>query len=61
MRLVKYKIVKLETPTENKTHQLEFESMSKLSKNSGGYNCGVLFRGTYKECRKKKEEYANGI
>lgn len=60
MRLVKYKIVKLETPIENKTHKLEYESTSKHL-NSGGYNCGVLYKGTYKECKKKKEEYENGI
>ena len=61
MRSVKYKIVKLDTPDGRITHKLEYESVSKLSKNSGGYNCGVLFRGTYKECKKRKDEYANGI
>lgn len=58
MRLVHYRVVKLDTPEGNKTHQLEFESISKNGQ-SGGYNCGVLFKGTWKECHKKKKEYMN--
>ena len=60
MKKVSYKIVKLEEAKEGKTHRLEFETVSK-GKESGGYNCGVLFTGTFKECRLKKKEYENGI
>lgn len=61
MKLVKYRVKKLDTPDGRITHKLEYESASKLSKNSGGYNCGVLYRGSWKECHKKKKEYENGI
>ena len=60
MRSAKYKVIKLDTPEGNITHKLEFESMSK-NKQSGGYNCGVLFKGTCKECRLKKQEYENEL
>lgn len=60
MKKVSYKVVKLEEPDGDKTHRLEFEAISK-GKDCGGYNCGVLFKGTYKECVKKRKEYVNGI
>ena len=53
----KYRIVKLEEPEGKITHKLEFESFTKHSKDSGGYNCGVLFKGSYKECKLRKKEY----
>lgn len=53
----KYRIVKLEEPEGRITHKLEFESFTKHSKDSGGYNCGVLFKGSYKECKLRKKEY----
>ena len=56
----KYKIERLEKPEGKITHKLEFESYTQ-HESSGGFNCGVLFKGTYKECRLKKREYQYGI
>lgn len=54
MKLVKYKVVKLQEPIGASTHKLEFESVSK-HKQSGGFNYGIKCIGTYRECLEEKK------
>lgn len=60
MKLAKYKVVKLNEPEGNITHQLVYETASK-NKESGGFGCGIRHRGTYRECLERKRELENGI
>ena len=55
MRLEKYKVIRLNNPEGEITHQLVYESASK-HKESGGFGYGIKHRGTYRECLKIKKE-----
>ena len=58
MKSVKYKVIRLNEPEGDITHQLVYESKTKNGE-SGGFGCGIRHRGTYRECleRKRKIEY----
>lgn len=58
MKLVKYKVIRLNEPVGNNTHQLVYESISK-HKQSGGCGYGIKHIGTFKECQKIKKEIEN--
>ena len=60
MRLVKYKVIRLNEPEGQITHQLVYESKTKNGEN-GGFGCGIRHRGTYRECLELKKEIENGI
>ena len=60
MRLVKYKVIRLNEPEGQITHQLVYESKTKNGE-SGGFGCGIRHRGTYRECLERKRELENGI
>ena len=54
MKLVHYKVERLIDPEGDNTHKLTYESISK-NKQSGGFNYGILLKGTYRECLEMKE------
>lgn len=58
MKLEKYKVIRLNNPEGEITHQLVYESASK-HKESGGFGYGIKHRGTYRECLKMKKEIEN--
>lgn len=60
MKSVKYKVIRLNEPEGDITHQLVYESKTKRGE-SGGFGCGIRHRGTYRECLERKRELENGI
>ena len=60
MKSAKYKVIRLNEPEGQITHQLVYESMTKNGE-SGGFGCGIRHRGTYRECLELKKEIENGI
>ena len=60
MKSVKYKVIRLNEPEGQITHQLVYESMTKNGE-SGGFGYGIRHRGTYRECLELKKEIENGI
>ena len=60
MKSAKYKVIRLNEPEGDITHQLVYESKTK-NVESGGFGCGIRHRGTYRECLELKKEIENGI
>lgn len=60
MKLVFYRVERLQEPEGDNTHQVVYESMTK-NKFAGGFNYGIRFRGTYKECLRRKRELENEL
>ena len=59
MKSVKYKVIRLNTPEGDNTHQLVYETETKLTNQTGGFNYGIKHRGTYRECLNMKKELEN--
>lgn len=55
MKLVHYRVERLNNPDGEKTHQLIYESISK-NKSSGGYGMGIVHKGSFRECHDIKKE-----
>lgn len=58
MRLVKYKVSRLNEPEESITHQVIYETITK-NNGTGGFGYGMVFKGSYKQCIKRKKELEN--
>lgn len=58
MKSASYRIERLLEPEGDITHHLVCESSSK-HKQSGGFGCREIIRGTYKECLERKKEIEN--